>query len=368
VTVTAAAPPRAVSRYFVNAPVDFAFVGGLSILVFAAMALFAPRERTPEVVQLALLLMWVVNWPHFSMSTYRLYQSRAHVQQYPFTAYVIPFVVVGATVLAYLQPATFAPYFVKLFVIWSPYHFSGQTIGVTLLYARRSGVGIGKWERRALDTFVYGTFLLSSIRAEVSREGFQYYGIPYPSFGVPAWAVTATEIGFWAAAIAFAGLVVAWCVRHKRWIPAIVLVAPVAQYVWFVQAIYLPSFQEFVPLFHSLQYMLIAWSIQLAEKLQLGRLAATRARVATETAKWGVANFAGGVLLFYLLPEVGVLAGHDRLFSTGVIFAAVQIHHFFVDGVIWKLRDARVANPLMASVPDLVRGGAVSPAPVRASG
>jgi hypothetical protein len=125
-----------------------------------------------------------------------------------------------------------------------------------------------------------------------------------------------------------------------------------------VQSIYLPSFQEFVPLFHSLQYILIAWSIQVGEKLQLGRLEATPGGVAKATAKWGVANLAGGAVLFYLLPEIGVAAGFDRLFSTGLVFAAVQIHHFFVDGVIWKLRDARVANPLMVNVPELVREGA----------
>ena len=32
--------------------------------------------------------------------------------------------------------------------------------------------------------------------------------------------------------------------------------------------------------------------------------------------------------------------------SVAVIIAGVQIHHFFVDGVIWKLRNPRVANPL----------------------
>jgi len=360
------AAPR--SRYFVSAPVDFLFVGGLSILVFAAMALFYTAERTPEVIRLAMLLMWVVNWPHFSMSTYRLYESREHVRQYPFTAYVIPFVVLGALVLSYAEPEMVAPYFVKIFIVWSPYHFSGQTIGVALLYARRFGVEIGSWERRALTWFVYGTFLLSSIRAEVARDGFQYYGIVYPGLGVPEWAVRATEIGFWAAAALFAALVAAWSVRRGRLLPPIVLLAPVAQYIWFVQSIYLPSFQEFVPLFHSLQYILIAWSIQVGEKLQLGRLEPTRSGVARATAKWGVANLAGGVVLFYLLPEIGVTAGFDRLFSTGLVFAAVQIHHFFVDGVIWKLRDARVANPLMVNVPELVRAGAPAGARPDAAG
>ena len=353
---------RAVSRYFVSAPVDFFFVGGASLVVFAWMALFYTDQRTPQVIQTALLLMWVINWPHFSMSTYRLYESREHVRQYPLTAYVIPWIVAGALVLCYVEPKVVAPYFVKIFILWSPYHFSGQTIGVALLYARRCGVRVGGWERRGLTWFVYGTFLLSSIRAEAARDGFDYYGIVYPGFGVPAWAIRATEIGFWTSAVLFAGLIAAWSVRNRRFMPAIVLMAPLAQYVWFVQSIYKPSFQEFVPLFHSLQYILIAWSIQLGEKLQLGRLEPSRAGVAGATARWGLVNLVGGVALFYLLPEIGVLAGFDRLFSTGVVFAAVQIHHFFVDGVIWKLRDERVANPLMTSIPELVRG----PSPPRA--
>ena len=38
-----------------------------------------------------------------------------------------------------------------------------------------------------------------------------------------------------------------------------------------------------------------------------------------------------------------------------VTSAAVQLHHFFVDGVIWKLANPRVRSPLMANVVRLVR-------------
>lgn len=339
--------------YFVNAPVDFLFIGGASIATFFLMTLFYTDQRTPEVVSLGLFLMWVINWPHFSMSTYRLYQSRNHMRQYPFTSYVIPWIVLGGTVLSFAYPEQIAPYFIKLFLLWSPYHFSGQTIGITMIYARRCGIQLGPWERRALNAFVYGTFLLSSIRAEVSRDGFDYYGIHYPSFGVPQWAATLTEYWFWGAALIFAGLVIAWCVRNKRAMPLIVLLPPVAQYIWFVQSIYMPSFQEFVPMFHSLQYILIAWSIQLKVKLDTKRITPSKRYVFTESSRWGAINIVGGVCLFYALPAVGASAGFPPFAAEGIIIAAVQIHHFFVDGVIWKLRNETVAHPLMMHLSDV---------------
>jgi hypothetical protein len=43
----------------------------------------------------------------------------------------------------------------------------------------------------------------------------------------------------------------------------------------------------------------------------------------------------------------------------GVIVTAIQIHHFFADGVIWKLKRKTVASPLMINLDDLIH-----PAPV----
>lgn len=349
--------------YFVNAPVDFFFIGGASIVAFALMSFFYTDARTPEVIAIAMFLMWIVNWPHFSMSTYRLYQSKSQSRQYPFTSYVVPWVVIAGLILSFAYPEEIAPYFVKLFILWSPYHFSGQTIGITMIYARRSGVQLGPWERRALHWFVYGTFLLSSIRAETSREGFQYYGIQYPSFGVPDWAVSVTELGFWFAAILFFGSVILWIIRNRKWIPAIVLLPAVTQYVWFIQSIYMPSYQEFVPLFHSLQYVLIAWALQLKVKLDQSGAVPSGAFAWSETLRWGSINLVGGAVLFALFPAAGAVAGFPPFFAEGVIIAAVQIHHFFVDGVIWKIRYETVAHPLMMHISD-VTGKRIKPAPL----
>ncbi|KPJ92828.1 MAG: hypothetical protein AMJ53_08645, partial [Gammaproteobacteria bacterium SG8_11] len=255
------------SIYFVNAPVDIFCIGGSSFLLFFLFMMFYTEMRTPEVISAAIMLSWVINWPHFSMSTYRLYQNKANVQQYPITAYVIPFVVIGGVFLSFAYPDTVAPYFVKLFMLWSPYHYSGQTIGITLIYAMRSGIRFNTWERRALWAFVFGTYFVSTIRAEVSRDGYQFYGVKYPSFGVPQWLATMSEYAMWVALVLFVAMAIAWCYKNKRVLPLIIMLPAATQYLWFVQAIYMPSFQEFVPMFHSLQYILVAWGLQLKLKM-----------------------------------------------------------------------------------------------------
>ena len=341
------------TRYFVNAPVDFFFIGGASFILFAFLLLFYTDARTPEVITAAVMLSWAINWPHFSMSTYRLYQSKSNIQQYPITAYVIPFIVLGGVVLSFTFPDIVAPYFVKLFMLWSPYHFSGQTLGITFIYAMRSGIRLSSLERKVITSFVLGTYFLSTIRAETSRDGYTFYGVQYPSMQIPQWIANIAEYAMWAAIIAFVAMVVYWSYRNRRILPLMVILPGATQYLWFVQSVYMPSFQEFVPMLHSLQYILIAWGIQLKEKMDVKKIEPSKKYVVTETSRWFVINFIGGVTLFYMLPDIGVAMGYTSLFSIAIIYAAIQIHHFFVDGVIWKLKNKTVSHPLMMTFEDL---------------
>jgi hypothetical protein len=354
--------PQKANLYFVNGPVDFFFMGAATILTLAYLWLAGPWENTPEILTASAFLLWVVNWPHFSMTCHRLYHSKQNMAQYPFTAFAIPIVILAAVVGCFLAPAVVAPYFVKLFFIWSPYHFSGQTVGITLLYARRAGLQVNRWQRMALSSFVFGTFAVSIARAEMARGGYTYYDIVYPSFGLPEWVVTFCDIGMWLGAAVFVLFCAYSVLIDKRRIPLIVFLLPFTQYLWFMQAIHMPSFQEFVPLFHSLQYILIAWVMQLKGKIDAKGLSPSRRYTLIETLRWGVLNFVGGATLFWFLPIIGSYSGVSLVFSTGIVLAAVQIHHFFVDGVIWKLKNRAVTSPLMANVRDFTGAHAVESA------
>ena len=246
-----------------------------------------------------------------------------------------------------------APYFVKLFILWSPYHFSGQTIGITFIYCMRSGIKLTTFERRLIMWFVLGTYFVSTIRAETSREGFNFYGVQYPSMQIPYWMSKYAEYAMWAIVAAFVAWVIYWSYRNKKILPWIVILPAATQYLWFMQTVYMPSFQEFVPMLHSLQYILIAWGIQLKVKMETKQIEPSRKYVISETSRWFVINLIGGVILFYMLPKLGTALGYTSLFSIAIVYAAIQIHHFFVDGVIWKLKNQTVSHPLMMTYDEL---------------
>jgi hypothetical protein len=368
--------------YFFNAPIDYLWVGGLSILTLVALhfsgfvretRLESTAENAHWLVALSWYLMWVVNWPHFAASSYRLYHTTSNIKQYPMTALVVPWVIVALAVGSFLSPAVLAPLFVKLFQIWSPYHFSGQTIGISLIYARRAGLKISKWERLALSSFVYGTFISMSIRAEFGTGLSEFWGVKYPRFGLPEWGrgyfassgllsepflALIPQAIMYVGGVCFFFLMIRRSLQPGKVVPPILIVPAVTQYVWFVYSADWPSFNMFVPFFHSLQYMMIAWSMQMKEAMDSKHRRPGAVFLAKETALWGTIILVGGMLLFsetYGLPRLCAKLFDVSIYtSLAIVLSAIQIHHFFVDGVIWKLKSKSVSSPLMMNVDDLL--------------
>jgi hypothetical protein len=370
--------PRAVvaSPALIHPGIDAFFIGGASIAVYLFARLVPAVAASPVVVSFGLVAAWFVNWPHFAATNYRLYGSRAALRQYPFTAVVSIAFAVVLGVAAFVSKEAAAPTIVKLYLLWSPYHFCGQTIGLTLLYARRSGRAFSKVERYALMTFVYGMFVWPSSRAETGFGTNRFYGISYSSLGLPSFVAPLAKLVMIGGALTLAGALLG-----RRWrssgftrpeplgLAPLVVVPTLAQFVWFI-ATPAGNFRYLVPLFHSVQYLTIAWVVQSrtgsstqpdADGPELVAHTAPR-RLGGRTLRWAAVNGTVGVLLFWLLPRLFVGPGGSLGFSTAVILAVVQIHHFVVDGVIWRISGptrTALTGPTMfgqrRSVPDAAR-------------
>jgi hypothetical protein len=339
----------ATGRYFVNAPVDAMLIGGASLILYALFRLRPEMASSPAVASLAATLVWVCNYPHFASTNYRLYHSRASIAQYPLTSYVTPMVVTAAVIGCYLSPGNIAPMFIKLYLLWSPYHFSGQTLGITMVYARRSGFIIDGWLRRSLTAFIFLTFLVQNAWAEVGSHANPFYGVQYPTLGVPVWLPQILTKLMWIALAETIALLIWKIVNGGPKVPLIVLLPAFTQYVWFV-ATPAGQFAYMVPFFHSLQYLLIAWNVQLKEGLGERKREPSVRFVWTESSRWMAINIAGGYILFWALPHLGSHFGKPLVFSTAVMLAGIQIHHFFVDGVIWRLHNPAARSPLSSSL------------------
>jgi hypothetical protein len=260
----------------------------------------------------------------------------------------------GAVVACFWLPQTVAPGFLMLYVLWSPYHYSGQTVGLTMIYARRSGFAIGRRERLGLSGFVFSAFVYGVIH--IKANGFSdLFGVPVPLPLVPQWFDAATQVVMAGSAFWFAGLAIAWCRRQKRTLPPIVLLPAAAHFVWFVPGTAVKTFFVIIPLFHSLQYLLVAGVVQLKRRIDMAGAERSWARIRAEALRWGARNVAGGVLLFIGIPLLFSWVPLPFLTVAGIVAAAVNIHHFFVDGVIWKLRDAANAEALTMNIAELSR-------------
>jgi hypothetical protein len=258
-------------------------------------------------------------------------------------------------VLAFVEPTRVAPMFVKMVILWSPYHFSGQTLGISLVYARRAGVAVTRPMRVALAGLVFSAFAWATARAESGPGVRRYLGVEHPKLGVPPWVVDGLAVALAVCGVVLVVLLVRWCLRERRIVPPIVLLPTAAQLVWFVAGRDYERFQVLVPFFHSLQYLLVAWTVHLADRLPERAVGPSPLVAAAETARWWMTNALLGLGLFAVWPWLCTFLGYELLFAMAVTSAAVQVHHFFVDGVIWKLTNPRVRSPLLANVLRLVR-------------
>jgi hypothetical protein len=338
------------SPYLISLPVDFLLVGGGSILLFLLLPLFYDGPVTPALLTASLTLTWLGNWPHNSATIYRLYASPGVSRQYPFTAIVAPLLILAGSLASFSAPATVAPYFVKITLTWVLYHYCGQSIGVSLLYARRARYAPGATERFLLCAFFYGTFFCKSLFSETSSAPLRYFGVVYPRFGVPVVLTYLAAAWTYACAVGFVALLLRRGLRERRWPPLLYLLPAVTQYVWFFVAGAQSAWVEMVPFFHGVQYLTIAWAMQIKQEAE--RRATPSARfLGWRTVRWYALNLAGGALLFWATPRLVTWAfGMDRLLVTAIVFTAFQVHHSFVDGVIWKLRARSVVTPLLGDL------------------
>lgn len=340
------------SLYFVNPVVDFLCIGGVSIVLYVLFRLLPGMSTSPTVATVTLAAVWIINYPHFASTNQRLYGWPANLRQYPLTAFVIPVLVLAAVVACYLSPEAIAPQFVLLYFLWSPFHYSGQTTGITLVYARRAGIRMTNLERRSLGGVSLLTFAVRITRGAGHTTTSPYFGINYLYPAIPPWVPTVLQVALAGSSLILLGSLGRRVFFRNQRIPWIVLLPITAQYIWLL-GITAGNFLLMVPLFHALQYLLIAWGVQLKERLDSTRRTPSGRFVLGETLRWAAVNISLGGILFWALPHLGGWFGKPLAFSTAILFVAIQIHHFFVDGVIWKLRHPKVTSPLSATLGDL---------------
>jgi len=322
--------------------------GAWTVPLLLLTYLSASHELAWGVAFYALAL--VFNYPHYMATLYRAYHTREDFRKYRIFTVHITGLVVLTGLLAHFSFAVL-PWLITIYLTWSPWHYSGQNYGLFMMFLRRAGAQPTPMQRRAL----YSAFLLS--------YGFLFLTLHTGASGDPLFISLAIPeklslvlraifgIGF-AATACFGLFAVAKKIGVKAMFPSLTLLS--SQTLWFIAPTLLVLIAGLqVPqsrystgvlaIMHSVQYLWITTFYARKE-------AAAKRISGWKPLGYFAALVVGGIALFIPGPWLASYVFHYDYSASVLIFTAlVNIHHFILDGAIWKLRDGRIASLLLNS-------------------
>ncbi len=321
-------------------------------LLLISYVSLASSAQTWSVIFYALALFF--NYPHYMATIYRAYHRPEDFQKYRiFTVHITALVLLTLCLSHYWL--RLLPWIFTIYLTWSPWHYSGQNYGLFMMFARRAGADPDKSTRRTL----YGAFIVSYL---VLFLGFHTGPSTDPLFlslGIPGvisrWEQVALVVAF--VVLSVFGLTrLAAQTGWRKLIPSLTLFS--SQFLWFllpaaislIKGLEIPQSRYssgVLAVMHSAQYLWITSYYARREATEAGERNTSRGW--RPLAYFGVL-VVGGIALFVPGPWLASRAFHHDFSASFLIFTAlVNIHHFILDGAIWKLRDGRIASLLLNS-------------------
>jgi tetratricopeptide (TPR) repeat protein len=308
----------------------------------------ASSVRAWSVVFYALALFF--NYPHYMATIYRAYHRAEDFHKYRIFTVHITALLALTLVLAHSW-AGILPWIFTIYLTWSPWHYSGQNYGLFMMFARRAGAKPNDSTRRAL----YGAFIVSYLILFLGFHTGPSSDPLFISIGIPAAVSRWEQIVLAVAFIGLAAFGLFKLARETGWrklIPSLTLFS--SQFLWFLlpSAISLIKGLEVPQSRYSTGVLAVMHS---AQYIWITSYYARREASGESGRSWrGWAYFgvliAGGIALFVPGPWLASRLFHHDFTRSFLIFTAlVNIHHFILDGAIWKLRDGRIASLLLNS-------------------
>ncbi len=340
--------PRALSRPLFDAVA----AGGAGLAAFVLLARIDPAVAAPWLARLFVPLSLLFNWPHFMASYHILYTTPGAVRRHPYAAVVVP-----AVLAAYALAATLLygrwPWLLRGFhaasSVYLAWHYAGQTWGTMAAFAHVDGVRV---EARARS------LIRANLTVLLVWHAWWAAGLLIPVLGAGRFEAVYQALSAAAAVSAFvgaAGLLLlargAGRLPPRVVLPWLVLHAGYAFLYRFPGHAY---WVQVIQLAHAVQYLPFPLRVQANRDAAAGRGGA-----GWRPAAHYAALLAGGFIAFYCLPAAaGKLAGAAGLFPAGksglaglAVLDFLVIHHYFVDGCIWRLGDPEVRRDLFAHLP-----------------
>ncbi|MBI83882.1 MAG: hypothetical protein CMJ81_11840 [Planctomycetaceae bacterium] len=344
-------------RYFVNPAFDYLLIaGGLSLVVAAAAYLFDVQYRIADEFGRPTARFWylvaLANSAHFGASTVRLYSKPGATRSLPLLSWGLPVVALGLLVLCMNWPESWGSNLTSLYLTWSPYHYAAQAYGLAVMYSYRSGCLLGAGNKTmlwwvAMIPCFFNILIVKNAGLDWIIGGFVFLlhqiGFPVVEHFSLSEQFTLTAVRTIQVVASIGGMsaiaYLMWRVSRSREgaMPLIVAVLLFINGVWWFVLAQQPL-QAFLwaSVFHSVQYMAIV--IIFHVKDQVPDNETSLGSVFFHIVWFYTASAMLGWALFQWLPYVYMCAGFNMAVSFAMVTAAINLHHFIVDGYIWRLK------------------------------
>lgn len=327
-------------RTFLGPWPDYLLIGAAISVPFIVWAVLDPSiTPTDFATQTAVFL--IVNNAHFASSTVRLYSKPGSVPARRFAFYTLPIVTLALTSLCILWPDTLGKHLWALSLTWSPYHYAMQAYGLALLYCYRSGVSLKPTEKNLFRLVCLLPFVRAMFVPDEER------GIAWVShaFGLGPLPFNDAILSALTAAVFAVPVLAAIRLRGRNVrLPLIAWVLVTMNGIWWVVLSYTDAW-FWASIFHSIQYLVIIVIFHVNDQMKRPNNKRTRANHALGFYTKSVIL---GVVLFFAWPWLYILMGASIPSALLLTAAAINLHHFIVDGFIWR-SPARSKSERMAS-------------------
>lgn len=367
IPATASVPKKAAAGSILSPAIDVLLVGGLSLIVFVPLLLTGRRDLVFIGAGAQAWLSTSINMPHF-MASYRLvYRDRATILKHRWASIYVPLILTAYIALAVVEIQYFMPQSCTqavqvhvatpecrsllvtiLIAVASGYlawHYTGQVWGMMASYAYLAGAKFEKSERLLIRT---GLRIL--LAWHVCWFVYTQLAEPFRPTVRPVYVLVSAGIGV-AFVLGAIGLVRMWR-RTGMLPPARTLVAWLALFVWYAMMARDPKALFWIQIAHALQYL--AFPVRVEINRTLSDRARGAGRLARHMILYGLGLLVVSVVVTQLVPGsamsvIGNVFGEQPGNAAPILLLMfINIHHYFTDGVIWKISNPEVRKDLFA--------------------
>lgn len=358
--------------------IDFLCLGGGSLIVMGLFVLMEPsRELLVGVAAAALLLSHVLNHPHFANSYQIFYRNFGRKLMGPDYGpvlrlrYLVAGVLVPCTLFLFfavclvLDDARMLGLGGNLMLFLVGWHYVKQGYGMLIVDSVLKRRFFSERDKKILLANAYACWILYWLLANWLISEVTLKGVTYYSFAIPTAAVYAAVALVAVTTVAALTVLARKCVQEGLTAPINGVVAYlVTLYAWVLYGRLDPLLLLLVPAFHSLQYLIVVWRFQLNYESSRadGHDKTGRGRLAHFVPSITLLRFAvfvgAGIVLGYIgfwgAPEMlQSLMPYDRdIFGAALylflFWIFINVHHYFLDNVMWRRENPDTKNYLFA--------------------